>query len=161
MRVFTTEPYGKRLMEKAPKLKRLLERYQVPVFITDEKDSVNAFLMYAMVSKDVSKSFIVIKERNLRIVSMTDEEVIAILWHEAAHAIYHADEYEADRLAIDMTSFEIWKSAIRKINMCLQIRADKPEHPKYTHRDSLMIRGGVIHEAAGNQADRRKPKSTA
>jgi hypothetical protein len=161
MKAFLEEPYGMQLMEKAPKLKRLIERYKIPVIITDKPKSLRSFLMYVRKVGDEGKPIIVIVEHHLKAVGMTDDEVICILWHEAAHAAYNADEYEADRLAIDMTSFAIWKSAIRKINLCLQVSADVPEHPLYTHRDPMMIRGGVIHQTAGNQTDSGKPQGKA
>ena len=72
--------------------------------------------MYAWLNSPFGTAIVICKEECDK-AGLTIEEIRCMLWHEYAHIVQNATEEEADGYAINKTSFEIWESAINKMNL--------------------------------------------
>lgn len=90
-------------------------------------------MMYA-VRGDTLRAICIIAE-HIKRAALTQEEMEALMWHEVAHILYDANEFEADSFAVDHSSYDVWKSAIRKL---YDIDFTVPSG-EYSHRLQLVI----------------------
>ncbi len=115
-------------------LMKVLTKHNIDVLVSRDRHGVNASIMYATTYVDTGKPVIVLLVEDILQAGLTHEEARCMLWHEIAHVIDGATEFEADSFAVDHTSYEVWKSAINKTYAFI----NKEPDGAYVHRMSTV-----------------------
>ena len=98
----------------SPHLRDVLTERGIKVFNVKYNDSMKFAFMTVSHESDTGKPVIIMCVDDIINAQLTRDEVEAMLWHELAHIINDATEFEADDFAVDHTSYDVWKSAMNK-----------------------------------------------